>query len=1317
MSSIKWFICLFICIISFDINSFDIHFFEQSTKLFYVNAMNSDNGDIYFEFWGEDDSMRYYIGKNYQTEENMKFNGNEILSIDANSNWNYHESIIVDYNDDINIVSMNSKNIDYINIKNMSFSTKLTSQLIGSNNGSPSYRSSLTKLQDGNYLSSMVLKGSLSHKIYITIFKIESNYINSFQTIKKIDDKIIGYMNSTSCFQTESTYIQCSFSNVLPSNYFTVGIYDLDLDEKATVHFGYLLDYTFTKIFHIKGEIGAYIFFDDRDNNVPKLFIKKLNDNKDNLINLFSSVDNIILNNNGRYTLDYGLFASDAIKIDDLRFVVILTVADNSGDLLICLCDFNEDYTGIRIRYYYLDISTINIKITVNIRSFVFKDYFGLLFYDSNSEFPGYIFFNYPKIKGQNKIDCRTIRINLFEDSSSTTFSFSEHLELINNIYSGQIKIKIINYSSPSFSGVIVKSSSKDLSIGDVINFEEELIFERNITDYIPNEYFLEFSPFVEENESSTEKYGEYQESDFEEIGIFSKYVFNLTYLIQCQNDNFVYIKNEDVKYCLSSCIYDNIYLYQDETENICYNNCSDATNGNIYLYYNKCISHCPDNYFPDENNSCVLNEINSEISQSTNSDEILTQLNSLHSKEDSSQISNEISTESTININELNTFITISDIIIKNNDYTPNDCYIDIESLINDYKRKGNILEMKELEQCSLIYYCYSSNENMEALLTLNPNLIYIDFNGCRNSLINENLLDESSEILIIGKQKLISSKKPILNNFEYEIYEINGTKIKEITSCKNTKLEISSPISSNDYYENAISLYEQGFDIFNLSSEFYYDLCLSTYINNSDLTLSIRQNDIKPSDTEICLDGCIYNGVNLTNKRISCLCDLDYTNNNESSEFKQIENVEDNFFSYILGMINYKIIICHKLILNSKNYYYNFGFYSGIGILLVILLLFFIYYIKGKKSITIKYLRNAPKIKESSIVLEVADNTIQRNSHNIEIFRKHINNINNDKKSKTYIKRKTQTILLHNAPNKRRNILLNSLFSKNFSKDKTVDNIKRNTAKDINNNNINMNFEKNYENVIKANKNNNNNKMVIEKNEKEAKNADDIDYNNLTYSQAIIKDERSLIKMFLSYFNNRFEIIQIIFFPKEFSHKSVTLSLYLYELLLDLTFNSLLFSDEVISQKYYNNGNLLFITSQILSISSNIISCFLVYITSYLVNYYSAFEAAKIETKSPQKYYRIFIRISWFIFLKISIFYIIAFITGLFCLYYLFIFCSIFKKIQKNLFMNYFIGILWSLVYKVGASILSTILRKITIYGKFKKLYFISKFIDEKI
>ena len=129
-------------------------------------------------------------------------------------------------------------------------------------------------------------------------------------------------------------------------------------------------------------------------------------------------------------------------------------------------------------------------------------------------------------------------------------------------------------------------------------------------------------------------------------------------------------------------------------------------------------------------------------------------------------------------------------------------------------------------------------------------------------------------------------------------------------------------------------------------------------------------------------------------------------------------------------------------------------------------------------------------------------------------------------------------------------------------------------------------------------------------------SQNSAKVDYNYLIYSKALKTDKRTIFQTFISFFTEKLEIIQLTFYPKEFSHISLTLSLYNFEILLDLTINSLLFSDDVISQKYYNNGQLYFFTSNILSISSNIIVCTITYLIGKLINYYEALEAAKIET-----------------------------------------------------------------------------------------------------
>ena len=419
-------------------------------------------------------------------------------------------------------------------------------------------------------------------------------------------------------------------------------------------------------------------------------------------------------------------------------------------------------------------------------------------------------------------------------------------------------------------------------------------------------EYIIEFIVFVPKTEVEKEIYGNYQENDLiEQYIYFKKDKFKLILSItSCSSTKYRYNKNQQESYCLSSC---NSYpiktLYQDENENICY-------------------SECPENYLPNENNICI------EVTNPKSQTNILHENNN---KEEDTSIKNTN--------------------ILNNAHNKCNDINKDL--LISDYKSNNNLLEFKELEDCSTTYYCYSSDTDIDSLLIINPKLTYIDIKDFKNELINNNLLNENADLLIISKKQFNS------NIYTYELYDTNGNKINT-SIYNNKKFETVSSIENTEIYEKALALYNQGYDIFNLSSSFYNDICISVNINGSDITLSIRQKDIKPDDNLLCSDGCTYNGVNLTTKRISCICDI---NNNKNKTIHQIEEVEENFFSYILGMINYKIIKCYILLKNLRNYYNNYGFFIGAGIYFIIFILFFIYLFFGRKSITLKYLRNEPK------------------------------------------------------------------------------------------------------------------------------------------------------------------------------------------------------------------------------------------------------------------------------------------------------------------------------------------------------------------
>ena len=77
--------------------------------------------------------------------------------------------------------------------------------------------------------------------------------------------------------------------------------------------------------------------------------------------------------------------------------------------------------------------------------------------------------------------------------------------------------------------------------------------------------------------------------------------------------------------------------------------------------------------------------------------------------------------------------------------------------------------------------------------------------------------------------------------------------------------------------------------------------------------------------------------------------------------------------------------------------------------------------------------------------------------------------------------------------------------------------------------------------------------------------------------YQTTIEMESTNIFYFFYTLLFIKIEIIQLLIYPKKFELLTISLSLYLLSLLTDFTMNALLFSDDVISQKYHNKGNIL--------------------------------------------------------------------------------------------------------------------------------------------
>ena len=168
MSSIS--ICFLVFLIEivfdFDISTLKVNHFEEQQNLYYVNAMNSEDNDLYFEFWGEDDSTRYFIGKKNNTEESINFGEEEIFSIDTHITSTYHDSIIINYNEQIYVFSMNYQYLNLIDFNNNQItSTETKNKIFAHSSGSPSHKNKIIKLKNNNH-----------HNIIINILNKFNNF-------------------------------------------------------------------------------------------------------------------------------------------------------------------------------------------------------------------------------------------------------------------------------------------------------------------------------------------------------------------------------------------------------------------------------------------------------------------------------------------------------------------------------------------------------------------------------------------------------------------------------------------------------------------------------------------------------------------------------------------------------------------------------------------------------------------------------------------------------------------------------------------------------------------------------------------------------------------------------------------------------------------------------------------------------------------------------------------------------------------------------------------------------------------------------------
>ena len=145
---------------------------------------------------------------------------------------------------------------------------------------------------------------------------------------------------------------------------------------------------------------------------------------------------------------------------------------------------------------------------------------------------------------------------------------------------------------------------------------------------------------------------------------------------------------------------------------------------------------------------------------------------------------------------------------------------------------------------------------------------------------------------------------------DYIYEYILENGTILNLSSVKEDIYVYVYVPIIDLDLakFNLAEEFAEKGYDIYDINSDFYNDFCTPTSLGDNDITLEDRIKDIYPHNVTLCKSNCIYKSINLEEQRVICSCNLNSNKTNDKQE-----EIDDNFVTYFIDDINYKVFTCY--------------------------------------------------------------------------------------------------------------------------------------------------------------------------------------------------------------------------------------------------------------------------------------------------------------------------------------------------------------------------------------------------------------------
>ena len=706
--------------------------------------------------------------------------------------------------------------------------------------------------------------------------------------------------------------------------------------------------------------------------------------------------------------------------------------------------------------------------------------------------------------------------------------------------------------------------------------------------------------------------------------------------------DYYYYFDSNHNYYCTKSDECPNEYNKLIEKKNKCTNNCSNDKTYK-YEYNNKCYKSCPNNTQISSNNFDLC-EINKIKQYKYNETDLLNKI----TKSNNNSLSDK---DNAIKIIKHELFSGTLDSLLSN--------------VIAGEKKDIFINDENIIYQITT-----SDNQNND-----NYNISSIKLGECETILKNNYNISENETLLILKMDYF--EEGLLIPIIEYEIYSSKTKEKLNLSPCKDIKINISIPVNINEDV-----LYK-----YNLSSDYYNDICCISNENGVDITLNRRKKEFNSNNMSLCESSCEYIRYDLDTKNVLCKCE---PKNSISliSELVINENKLLNNFIDLKNSLNINIIKCYRVLFTKEGLIYNIGSYVILTIILINILSLIIFIIKGY---------NLSKKMVKTIVTQKTQIKKGKKIHNRNIKKEHNNNHNTKKIKKNYPPKRYH--------NKNKKVMINivGINDNNYGKSNTKIELK--SSENIINSKKKKENKMNDTMAYKLNKNNGTNKS---NNSQSIVYYNDYELNNLTYEEALKYDHRNYFNYYFSLIKQKQLLIFSFYTYTDYNSKIIKISLFFFSFALYYTINALFFTDSTMNKIYETDGafNFIYQIPQILysSIISNIINTLITYLAL------SEKRIAKLRNENRISKEKVNHLLKC-VLIKFIFYYILTFLFLIIFWYYLSCFGVVYKNTQMHLIKDTLISFCLTLFYPFGINLIPGIFRISALINNKKEREFLYK------